>query len=84
MNAELVEKVKGLISERFGVPMEKLQPDATLDSLEIDSLAMIEFMFDVEDTFDINLSNSRDPIRTLDDIFNEIDRAVSAKNADGA
>jgi acyl carrier protein len=84
MNPELVDKVKGLISERFGVPMEKLQPDATLDSLEIDSLAMIEFMFDVEDTFGINLSNSRDPIRTLDDVFNEIDRAVSAKNAGGA
>ena len=84
MNPEVEAKIKGMISERFGVPLEKLVPEATLDSLDIDSLAMIELMFDIEDIYSIDLSKSREPIKGLADVFNEIDKAIIAKAASGA
>ena len=45
---------------------------------------MIEFMFDIEDTFGLDLSKSRAPIKALADVFNEIEKALSAKSAGGA
>ena len=69
------------IAEHFGVPIEKLVPEATMESLKIDSLSMIEFLFEMEDKLGINLSESREPLKTLGDVFNEIDKALQAKAA---
>ena len=64
------------IAEKFGVPVEQIVPDATMESLNIDSLSMIEFMFEMEDRFGIRLGDSREPLKTLDDVFGEIDKAL--------
>lgn len=69
------------ISEHFDVPIEKLVPEATMESLKIDSLSMIEFLFEMEDKLGINLSESREPLKTLGDVFSEIDKALQAKTA---
>jgi acyl carrier protein len=82
MNSDARQEVCEAISAHFGVPIEKLQPEATMESLNIDSLSMIEFLFDMEDKLGINLGDSREPLKTLGDVFNEIDKAVAAK--DGA
>ncbi|MFQ5538554.1 MAG: acyl carrier protein [Gemmatimonadota bacterium] len=42
-----------LLIEKFDVPRESIRSDADLASLGIDSLSMIELVFDVEDEFDI-------------------------------
>ncbi len=80
MDPQLREQIKAMIAERFGVPVESMTPDATMESLNIDSLSMIEFMFEVEDKLKINLSESREPLKTLADVFAEIEKAVAAKN----
>ena len=67
------------IAERFDIPIEKLVPQATMESLNIDSLSMIEFLFDMEDKLGVNLSESREPLKTLGDVFSEIDKALQAK-----
>jgi acyl carrier protein len=69
------------ISAHFGVPIELLQPEATMASLNIDSLSMIEFLFEMEDKFGISLVESREPMKTLGDVFNEIDKAMAAKQS---
>ena len=81
MDQALHQEVCTEISTHFGVPMEKLQPEATMESLNIDSLSMIEFLFEMEDKFGISLGNSREPLKTLGDVFNEIDKAMAAKIA---
>ena len=40
---------------------------------------MIEFLFDMEDKFGISLGDSREPLKTLGDVFKEIDKAIAAK-----
>ena len=79
MDHDLQEEICIAISAHFGVAIEKLQPEATMESLNIDSLSMIEFLFDMEDKFGISLGDSREPLKTLGDVFKEIDKAIAAK-----
>ena len=61
MNSALI----ALFSETFGISEEKLLPDATLESLGLDSLAVIEFLFQIEDKFGIQLPDQATSPRTL-------------------
>ena len=61
MNTELV----ALFAETFGISEEKLLPEATLESLGLDSLAVIEFLFQIEDKFGIQIPDQANPPRTL-------------------
>ena len=73
---ELQRKLVAMISEEFNIPVEKLTPEATIESLGIDSLGLIDFMFDVEDKFGIDMPDSRTPLLTLGDVFTEIAKAT--------
>ena len=79
MNAELAAKIKALISEHFGIEPEKLAPETEIASFGIDSLAMIEFMFEMEEKLNIRMADSRAPLVTVADVINEIERAVIAQ-----
>ena len=61
MNTKLV----ALFAETFGISEEKLLPEATLESLGLDSLAVIEFLFQIEDKFGIQIPDQANPPRTL-------------------
>jgi acyl carrier protein len=52
MNSELYDAVAGMLTEKFHVDAAVVRPDATLESLGMDSLTMMEFVFAVEDRFD--------------------------------
>ena len=64
MNSDLIN----LFAETFGIAEEKLQPAATLESLGLDSLAVIEFLFQIEDRFGIQIPDQASPPRTLDEM----------------
>jgi acyl carrier protein len=82
-NSELREKLKQMIAEEFTIPIEKLTPEATMESLGIDSLALIDFMFNVEDKLGIEMPDSRAPLTTLGEVYAEIEKAKpkALKNA---
>ena len=69
MNSDLIN----LFAETFGIPEEKLLPGATLESLGLDSLAVIEFLFQIEDQFHIQIPDQANPPRTLDEMVQLID-----------
>ena len=69
MNSDLIN----LFSETFGITEEKLLPDATLESLGVDSLAVIEFLFQIEDRFHIQIPDQANPPRTLDEMVQLIE-----------
>ena len=64
MNFDLIN----LFAETFGIAEEKLSPAATLESLGLDSLAVIEFLFQIEDKFGIQIPDQANPPRTLDEM----------------
>lgn len=72
----LRNKLKEMISEEFKIPQERLTPDVTMEALGIDSLSLIDFMFDAEDKLGIEMPDSRTPLLTLGDVFAEIDKAT--------
>ncbi len=81
MDQSMQQEICAVISAHFGVPIEQLQPDATMESLNIDSLSMIEFLFEMEDKYGISLAESREPLKTLADVFKEIDKAIAVKES---
>lgn len=69
MNSDLIN----LFAETFGIAEDKLLPGATLESLGIDSLAAIEFLFQIEDQFGIQIPDQANPPRTLDEMVQLIE-----------
>lgn len=74
MNSDLIQ----LFVETFGIVPEKLLPDATLESLGLDSLAVIEFMFQIEDKFGIQIPDQANPPRTLGEMVQLIEPLLPA------
>lgn len=62
-----------LFAETFGIAEDKLLPGATLESLGLDSLAVIEFLFQIEDQFHIQIPDQANPPRTLDELVQLIE-----------
>lgn len=69
MNSDLIK----LFAETFGIAEDKLLPAATLESLGLDSLAVIEFLFQIEDQFNIQIPDQPSPPRTLEDMMQLIE-----------
>ncbi len=74
-----------MIVEQFDLKQEALVPDATLESLGLDSLSVIEFMFNIEDEFKIKLSDiPLENIKTLQDVINIIEKQVAEQHGKAA
>ncbi len=76
---ELLPKLQSMLQEQFGLTAEQLQPDKTLADLGIESLSIIEFMFDVENEFGIEFSQEGDPPRTVGDLLALVTEAIAKK-----
>ena len=80
-----LERLRALLSRDFEIAPGKLQAEATLEGLEIDSLRMIEILFCVEDEFKVSVpaeqGELRAKLRTLGDLAEYIDALVAAKGA---
>lgn len=77
-----LETIKQMIAEQFELKPEDLVPEATLESLGLDSLSVIEFMFNIEDKFGIKLENERmENIKTLQDVVNIIEKNLAGQNS---
>jgi len=73
--------IQQLMQERLDLSDEQLRPEQSLEEIGIDSLAMVEFMFDLEDAFGVRLTDERTPINCIQDIANLIDQALAAQQA---
>jgi acyl carrier protein len=72
--------IQQLLAGELSLPIDTLDPARPLEELGIDSLAVIECMFKLEDKFDISVANHDANARTLQDIANLVDRLVAEKN----
>jgi acyl carrier protein len=72
-----------VLVENFHVDAAVVQPQTALDQLGLDSLALMEFVFAVEDRFDVRIPEERlDPRQagvTLAQLATLLDEAVAAK-----
>jgi len=77
MSTDLKNDITTMIAEHFGIDIAKLSPEADVASLGIDSLSMIEFMFQMEEKFNIQMADTRAPLATVADVIAEIERALT-------
>ena len=68
-----------MMVKQFDLKLEDLTPDATLEGLGLDSLSVIEFMFNVEDELKIKLPDERVELKTLQDVVNVLDRIIAGQ-----
>lgn len=73
--------VRELIAKDHAIAPETLTPDTPLQSLDIDSLSLIELIFNLEDRFDVVADKVPDNLPTLGSVADYIDSLVAARTA---
>jgi acyl carrier protein len=83
-----LERLQALLARDFELEAGALEPAATLESLDIDSLRMIEILFSIEEAFGITVSAEQSEIRarvrTLGDLAAYVDEMLAARPAAAA
>lgn len=77
-----LETLQDILVRDYGLPRDRLAPDAALDTLGMDSLSLLELMFKIEDGF--NLKIPGDPpsnLRTVRDVVEYIDGLTAGRSA---
>ena len=72
-----LQTIQRMMAEQFELKEEDLTPDAQLEALGLDSLSVIEFMFNLEDEFHVKLPDERVEIKTVQDIASIVERMVA-------
>jgi acyl carrier protein len=72
-----LERVRQILAKEFEVASELIQPSARLDQLAIDSLAVIDVMFQLEDEFKISFPKDPGEMPTVGDLVSCIDRLAA-------
>lgn len=75
-----LEELQQLIHKKYGIEPSALDPNASMKDHGIDSLALVEFLFEVEDKFKVSLESYPD-IDTLAALAKAIDELRAAQAA---
>lgn len=73
------ERLVAMLVKDYNVSPDQIAPDATMESLGIDSLGVAELLFTVEDEFKIELPNTPVTLATVGEVARFIDRLVAAQ-----
>ncbi len=68
-----------VLTEKYEVDPDAISPEATLTELGLDSLTIVELLFDVEDEFAIEIPEERATFKTLAEAAALVDELVQAK-----
>jgi acyl carrier protein len=79
--ATTLERIKKLFLKNFDFLEEQLLPEATIESLGLDSLDKIEFMFALEEEFDIKIPDREVKLTSIQDMVTVIERLAVEQHA---
>ena len=66
----------------FDYKIEELTATTTLENLGLDSLDIIEFMFDIENEFSIRIPDREFKVKTIQDMVDALDRFISEQDSE--
>ena len=72
-----LQTIQRMMAEQFELKEEDLTPDAQLEALGLDSLSVIEFMFNLEDEFHVKLPDERVEIKAIRDIVSIVESMLA-------
>ncbi|TDI77528.1 MAG: acyl carrier protein [Betaproteobacteria bacterium] len=73
--------IRQVLVDKFEVNADAITPEATFESLGLDSLTMVELMFDISDKYEIEIPTDRLDFKTLGEAVALIDETLLAKNS---
>ncbi|HEU0283174.1 MAG TPA: phosphopantetheine-binding protein [Gallionella sp.] len=76
-----LQTIHHMMVKQFDLKLEDLSPEAKLENLGLDSLSVIEFMFNLEDELKIKLPDERVEIKTVQDVADILDRIIAEQKA---
>jgi acyl carrier protein len=77
-----IDRLQTILTNKFSVPAENVRPDALLETLGLDSLDLIEVLFEVEDEFNIRVpqeGGSALKTATVQDIVDSIESVLTTE-----
>ena len=79
---EVADAVREVFKTALKIESDKLQPDTRLvDDLSLDSLDMVEVVYELEDRFDVQIPEDRiESIRTFQQVVDGLHAAIEAKS----
>jgi acyl carrier protein len=80
-----LDALREIIARNFPVKPEAIHRDARLDALDIDSLSVVEVLFEVEDRFGIAIpsdtGSQRNSLKTIGDLADYVDSLIAAQKS---
>lgn len=73
-----LETLQQLIAEKFGIAPADLDPNKPLTEFGLDSLGLIELLFDIGEHFDVDLPEDR-PLNNLAELATLVDEMLAKK-----
>jgi acyl carrier protein len=73
-----LKELQDLIHEKYGIDPAELDPHASMRDKGLDSLALVEFLFAVEDHFHISMPDTDSNVDTLAELAAVVDRVRAA------
>jgi len=77
--------LQDLLISAYGLAREQLGPDAELASLGVDSLGLVELLFQIEDRFGVQIpGDAPTDLRTVADVVAYIESLLAGRPGDGS
>lgn len=76
-----LKELQDLIQEKYGLDPATLDPNASMRGTGVDSLALVEFLFAVEDKYGISVPEEHTGIDTLAELAAVVDKLRAAQVA---
>ncbi|MBT2323476.1 acyl carrier protein [Variovorax paradoxus] len=74
-----LKELQDLIQEKYGIEAAALDPHASMRGKGFDSLALVEFVFAIEDHFSISLPDTDANVDTLAELAAVVDKVRMAQ-----
>ena len=74
-----LKELQDLIQEKYGIEAATLDPHASMRDKGLDSLALVEFVFAIEDHYSISLPDTDVNVDTLAELAAVVDKVRLAK-----
>ncbi len=75
---DTLHELQSMISNHFGVPLEDLDPERSMEAFGLDSLGVIELIFNIEDHYGIKMPEGGPKITTLKELAHWVDDVRAA------
>ena len=77
---QTLERIKKIFLENFDFKGEALKPEMTTDSLGLDSLDKVDFLFALEQEFDIDIPDAQLTLNSIQDVVNIVERLTAEQH----